>query len=272
MSMKPHLTTAPGRIDIHLRGERFATYETGGAPGFTAIHANGLRAVTQLDASVGRCLWMMHGSVNGAAFGTGTQSDRPSGHVVTSDLSARRGSQSVGFRHECSWIAPDGVCLLHESRTVRVTEGPSSGGILDIGITLTSVGRSIELGQSDDALLCTRVASSLLPSGGGQLRNSRDDFGSTDVHGRQASWCACNGVVNGETVGLAILDHPNNPWHPPPWVVSENGLISPSPYAWRKESLSPGSVLALRCRIVVHSGYVEAGWIQARMTEWLRER
>ena len=129
----------------------------------------------------------------------------------------------------------------------------------------------VEFGRSDRALLCARIAPTLMPSGGGQLRNSSDEFGPDALNGRQASWCACNGVVLGETVGIAILDHPGNPWHPSPWLVRDDGLMSPSPFAWQGYTLRPERPLALRYRVLVHSGYVEAGWVQARLADWLRE-
>jgi hypothetical protein len=269
--MNPQLITAPGRIEIHIWGERFTTYEIdGAAPGFTALFARGLRAVTQ-PGPADRGLWVMHGNVNGIAFGTGEQSDRPIGRIVPTDLLARRGSHSVGFHHKCSWIAPDGVCLLHEERTVRAAHGPSAGALLDFGITFSAAGDAVELGRTESALLCTRVAPNLLPSGGGQLRSSTDEFGPEAVHSRQAMWCACTGVVQGETVGMAILEHPGNPWSPSPWVAREDGLISPSPFGWRSLTLEPERPLVLRYRIVVHSGYVEAGWVRARLADWLRE-
>jgi hypothetical protein len=71
-------------------------------------------------------------------------------------------------------------------------------------------------------------------------------------------------------VGFALLEHPDNPWYPSPWLCREDGLLSPSPFAWRKLDLEPGAVLTLQYRLIVHSGYVEAGWVRERQADWLR--
>jgi len=272
--MNPYLTTAPGQLDIHVRGARFASYDTdGGTPGFSALFAAGLRPVTIPDAATGLGVWIAHGSVNGIAFGTGASESNLAGQIQTTGLLARRGSQSVGFRHDCDWVAPNGDRLLTESRTIRVANGPSDGAFLDIEIVLATASTElVTLGRSRYGLLALRIAAPLMPDSGGQLRNSNDDFGPAEINGRQAAWCACNGVVEGETVGLAILDHPDNPWHPSPWVCTEEGLLSPSPFPWRSHELRAEAPLRLQYRIVVHSSYVEAGWVHARLADWNRER
>jgi hypothetical protein len=271
--MNPRLTTTPGGFDVHLRGERFASYKREGpAPGFTALYAGGLRPVTQPHPAVDRAVWVAHGNVNGVAFGPEPPPDRPAGRIVTVDSVARRGNQSVGFRHETAWQPPDGEPLLREVRTVRIAPGPAGGALVDVTLALSSLtDTAVTLGQTEDTLLCVRIAAPLTPSGGGQLRNSNDDFGPGEIHGRQAAWCACNGVVQGETVGLAFLEHPNNPWYPSPWICREDGTLSPSVFGWRTEELAPAATLRLRYRLVIHSGYVEAGWVRARLVDWLRE-
>jgi hypothetical protein len=161
--------------------------------------------------------------------------------------------------------------VLEDERTIRVTHGPSSGAILDLRILLKAVSdNAVTLGQTEESLLCACVAPQLLPSGGGQLRNSNDEFGCDEIHGRLASWCACNGVVAGDTVGFALLDHPDNPWYPSPWNCRGDGILSPSPFAWRAVELPPGAALDLKYRLVIHCGYVEAGWVRARLADWVR--
>ena len=261
--MNPHLTTAPGRLGLDISGARFADYATDGpVPGFTALYAGGDRCVSRLDASTGRCAWIGHGNVNEVAFGQTGGGRRPAGLIETGDLLARRGSQSAGFRHACHWVTPAGERLLSAACTVRIAPGPSAGVLLDLSIVLTPCTQTaVALGRSGQGPLSVRVAAPLLPDGGGQLRNSNDEFGPEEIHGRQAAWCACNGVVDGETVGMAILDHPDNPWHPTPWVCTNDGLLSPSPFPWRSHTFAPRELLSLRYRIVLHSGYVEAGWV-----------
>jgi hypothetical protein len=269
------LQTADNRIDFIVREERFTSYLYGRkVPGFSCLYSQGLRAVTQTDPESGVSLWVAHGNVNGIAFGSvnGEGSEKPAGRIATRELTARKGSQSLGFRQHCDWIGPDGVLHMTDTRLVRVLPGPSEGAILELTLTLTAPEqRPVLLGQTEDALLLLRLAAPLLPANGGHVRHSAGEEGLEDLHGRSAAWCACMGVAQGETVGIAFLEYPRNPWFPSPWLARADGLISPSPFLWRSVEIEPGRSLSLRYRLMVHSGYVEAGWAQERLQEWERE-
>ncbi|HZP85051.1 MAG TPA: DUF6807 family protein [Chthonomonadaceae bacterium] len=279
--MSVTLQTRPGRLDFFVRGEQFATYryDEAGAPGFSALLAAGGRAITPPEEETdGPALCLAHGSVNGVAFpaapvSTEAAQNVPTGRIVTTEMVARRGAYSVGFRQTCAWIGPEGMPMLTDVRTARIAPGPGDGRILDLALQLRAPeDRPVTLGRTETALLLLRLATPLCPSGGGQLRNSVGDYGPAQMHGRSAAWCAGVGVVRGETIGFALLDHPDNPWHPSPWLVLENGTLSPSPFAWRTQELPPGGALSLRYRLHVYSGYVEAGWADARLAEFTHAR
>ena len=271
--MRVALQTGQGRLDFLVRGERFTSYQYDNEeaiPGFSVLIAPGRRMVTQEAAPGGFSLCLVHGNVEGMAFGTGGKS--APGRIVSLEMTARRGSQTVGFQQKCAWIAPDGRRLLTEARTARVHPGPGESRILDLSFRLTApFEQSVTFGRTEEAFLRVGVASSLFPSGGGQVRNSHADYGAKDIHGCSAAWVACVGVVQAETVGFAFLDHPDNPWHPPPWVAREDGTLSPSPFAWREMELAAGRAIFLRYRLIVHRGYVDQGWADARMAEYARE-
>ncbi len=299
------LLTANDRLEIFARGERFAAYRHGedATPGFTALYASGERALTQ-PAPNGLGLWLMHGNVNGAAFGGETEEEKrqggadetgrarrneneqqatndkqllPVGRIVTDDLTVRRGTYSVGFQHECGWILPDGERILTTVCTTRVLPGPSEGVILDVELRLQApADRPVTLGRTDDALMCIRAASGLysvepFAMGTGQTRNSLGEYGTSQVHGRAARWCANVGVVDGETCGFAFLEHPANPVFPSPWIARPDGVLSPSPFGWRTQTLAPREALRLRYRLLTHLGYVNQGWADARLQDFARE-
>jgi hypothetical protein len=275
------LATGPQSIDFMGRGERFTSYLYGGdIPGFSALHTPEGRAVTQADSTHGLSVWLQHGNVNGVAFGiedpplphsgeSDAHTSRQQGRIVSREIMARRGSQSVGFRHTCDWRTADGRCLLTDVRTVRISPGPSEGQILDFTFVLQAPeDTSVTLGRTEQAFLCVRATATLCPIGGGQIRNSTGEYGVQAIHGRKAAWCSCVGVVQGETVGFVLMDHPETPWHPTTWIVRTDGLISPSPFAWHEAILAPDRSIAFRYRLLTHRGYVDQGWVEARMAEF----
>ena len=291
---KLDLQTAQDTLTFRVRGERFAVYHAAPEnPGFTVLFAPEFRAVTRALRSDGLALWLGHGDVNGVSFGSPpnnteietAQSNLPddlealrcqfenkTGRIVTRDTLARRGSQSIGFRQTCAWLAPDGREMLTDMRTVRVMPGPSAGRILDFTLELHAPNDApVRFGPSQESLLQMQIASAFLPIGGGQIRSSAGEYGTVELHGRRAAWVAGVGVIAGQTVGFAWLDHPENRDHPPPWIVRETGVVAPSPLGWQTVELAPGEIFSARYRLLVHEGYVEQGWADTRMDDWLRE-
>ena len=258
------LQTTTDRIEMFVRGERCATYRyaEGQTPGFVSLAAPGERLITQPNAE-GLGMWLAQPTIHNSQS--------------TIEMTARRGAYSVGFQHECAWLDEDGKRLLTDSRTIRVAPGPSEGAILDIALRLRAEEeRSVTFAPSEEGLLCLRVASGLFDAGteligGGQIRNNWGEYGMNALHGRQAKWCAGMGVIQGETVGFAFLEHPHNPYFPSPWIARPDGVLSPSPFGWRSLTLAPGGSLDLRYRILIYMGYVNQGWADARLQDFARE-
>lgn len=274
--MSVTLQTGENRIDFWADGERFTSYRYGGSvSGFSALNAAGGRPVTQQQEEAGVSVWLEHRNVNGFTFGLeplpGTTQEHERGRIVTAEITARRGSQSVGFQHICLWLAPDRTCLLTETRTVRVALGPGEGRILDISVQFLAPDlAAVRLEPTPRSFLFLRPSVSLWPSGGGQLRNSQDDYGVVALDGHSAEWCACVGVVESDTVGFVVLDHPANVSHPPLWGAQEDGLLSVSPLRTHPLEIPPGREVTFQYRILVHRGYVASGWATARLAEFIR--
>lgn len=270
MKLKPPVTliTAPGKVELWTRGERFAVYlPAASVPGFESLWVMGSRAVTP-SAPNGLALWVRHGSVNGTAFGT----PNADGRMVTEDFAARRGNLTIGFQHVLRWESAGGTPVLTETRTVRALPAPSEGSILDVRLDLTANReRSVLFAPSLESLLTLQLAPALTPQSSGQLRNSLGDYGAGEIQGRSARWAGAIGVVERETVGVVMMEHPGNLWFPSPWIADETGVLSPSGFGWRTHELPAGQTLTLRYRLQTHVGYVDQGWGDARLLDFIRE-
>jgi hypothetical protein len=90
-----------------------------------------------------------------------------------------------------------------------------------------------------------------------------------------AAWIDNYGPVDGEVVGIAIFDHPNNLRHPTRWHARTYGLLAANPFGehhFPKDASAPeqgvvtladGGELTLRYRVLLHAGDPD----QARITK-----
>jgi len=69
------------------------------------------------------------------------------------------------------------------------------------------------------------------------------------------------GHIGGRPVGIAICDHPNNLNHPTPWYVIRTEIMSyfsPAVICYQPHTIDAGESLALRYRVIVHTGTWDA--------------
>lgn len=82
-------------------------------------------------------------------------------------------------------------------------------------------------------------------------------------HGKPASWVG----LAGPRAGIAILDHPTNPRHQPPWYLHSSPQMlfhSPSPLFDEPLELAPGASITFTFRVIVHSQPLAPAAIDAR--------
>ena len=114
--------------------------------------------------------------------------------------------------------------------------------------------------RTNHSLFAIRAAVDITPWGGGRLVNSEGQSGEKATFGKPAAWCGYHGRrqnVPGNVVeGIAILDHPKNPWAPTPWFTRDYGFISPTPLNFIEKpwQLPAGESVTLRYRVVLHAG------------------
>ncbi len=264
------LIPSQNQADFFCRRERCATYRhSATTSGFVSLRLPDESSLTEPDTFSSMALWVEHGNVNGFSFSAKNRDSRTAGEIRCAQFIARRGSQSSGFQHELLWQSPDGETLLEEERTVRIEPGPCQGSVIDLTILLRNpTDNPITLGKTLESFVRLRVAPSLRPEGGGLIRNSFGDYAPNGLEGRSAKWCSAVGVVKGATMGIVFLEHPRNPWNPSPWSLSPAGVLSPTPFPWREHTLKTKETLKLSYRIMLHQGYVDAGWATERLAEF----
>ncbi|MCP4711910.1 MAG: hypothetical protein GY869_25090, partial [Planctomycetes bacterium] len=102
---------------------------------------------------------------------------------------------------------------------------------------------------------------------GGVLVNAQGAIKEAGTFGIESAWCDFYGSRGGVTEGLAILQHPANRWYPDKWFTRDYGFMSPTSFYWPENELyrtfEKGELIALRYRVVVHTGDTEAAGIGA---------
>jgi hypothetical protein len=102
------------------------------------------------------------------------------------------------------------------------------------------------------------MAADLSVINGGTMINAEGLKSEKDTFGKRSPWIDFYGRRGEATEGLAIMQHPKNPWYPSPWFTRDYGFMSPTPMYWPQNGtdtqMKKGEILMLRYRVLVHAG------------------
>jgi type 1 glutamine amidotransferase len=143
---------------------------------------------------------------------------------ITNDHHGNQAIQSV-----MHWISKDNKALLVEKRLTSFIAGRDHN-IIDIDIELQAVADTVEFGITKEGMFAIRLAQWLTEgSGTGVYLSSNGDEKEKGVWGKRAEWVRIQGVHEGKTVGIAILNHPGSTNFPTFWHARGYGCFSANP-------------------------------------------
>ena len=122
-----------------------------------------------------------------------------------------------------------------------------------------------------------RSAIDITPWGGGHLVSSEGGVGEQATFGKPARWCCFFGQrrqTAGEAVeGIALFDHPRNPWRDCPWFTRDYGFMSPMPFQWITAPwrLPAGQSVRLRYCVILHAGDPSEADLAGLYQRWVDE-
>jgi len=223
-----------------------------------------------------RSLWFTHGEVNGVDFWS--EGSR-SGKIVHDKFVQISSGRKVGIiQSRNKWVARDGKVICTDTRTHRFYNRPD-GQIMDFEITIHASHGKVVMGDTKEGSMAIRLAPTMRVEGKvgkGHIVNSQGRRDKS-AWGKRAAWCDYYGPANGETVGVAIFDHPTNPKHPTWWHVRTYGLFAANPFGVHNFEGKPegtgditiptGKSLTFRYRLYFHKGDEK----QAKVAEHYRE-
>ncbi len=215
-------------------------------------------------------LWIGYGDVNGINFWEVESESKPSkgnpadkGMVKLVSLGElKSGNKSGSLRAAFDWLSPKGRPVLTEQRQMIFY---ADDHIRRVDVDATFTARvPVTFADTKEGFFAIRVADSMIGKNGGMITNSEGAHTEKDVWGKRADWADYVGSVDGQKLGILILDNPRNPSHPPRWHARDYGLFAANPFGEKAFDpqttakggiqLAQGSSLRFRYRVIVHPG------------------
>ncbi|MDR1331805.1 MAG: PmoA family protein [Tannerella sp.] len=267
------------RIDITVGNKFFTSYhfqEDEKYPYFFPLNAPVSGAgVTSMRNGI----WPHHSSlffgcdrVNGGNY---WQEGLERGRIVS--LGARiieaKGERAV-IEDECIWKRPDAEAPILDRRRITVTAPSENVFQLDFDIEMEML-MDVTIEKTNHSLFSVRVDPDLSVEQGGTMVNTEGLTTEKGTFGAASPWIDCYATRKTGVEGIAVLQHPSNPWYPSPWFTRDYGFISPTPMYWpaneKDTRLKKGEKLVLHYRVLVHAGDTQQAGIAAAFEEYGKE-
>ncbi len=169
----------------------------------------------------------------------------------------------VVFTDTCLWRQKGEEPTIRDERRVTISEPSKTLRLIDFEITLVPL-TDVRILQSNHSLFAARMMPELSMKAGGTIVNAEGKLFPEGTHGVASAWCDYYGNRNGVTEGLAIFQHPGNPWFPCRWFTRDYGFFSPTPMNWLEGGhfdLPKEQPFTLKYRVLVHGGSTEEAGI-----------
>jgi len=271
------------RIDVSINGNLFTQYhfsEDEKYPFFFPVNGPSGFSVTSMRNS----LYPHHSSlffgcdrVNGGNY---WQEGLERGRIQTLRAEIlKTGADSVVIENECIWARPGAESPIRDVRTITITAPSKDLFQIDFDIRLDML-MDVKIEKTNHSFFSGRMAPDLSVANGGAMVNAegnRGEQGDTGTFGKKSPWMDCYGTRNGKAEGMAILQHPSNPWYPSPWFTRDYGFFSPTPMYWPADEkvgtvMKKGDTLSLHYRVLVHSLDTKAAGIAAAFEKYASEK
>lgn len=232
-------------------------------------------------------LFYGHGDVNGFNYwaiqnvpAAELKPDPKMGRIVVARVvSVKSGKASGTVDAVLNWLKPDGQTLLTETRKMTFHAHPDLR-IIDVEFDFAAGKEQVVFRDTKEGTFAMRMATALeepspkqpekqgAPARTGKLTNANGGEREAGVWGKQSPWVDYAGELDGEKVGVVMMDHPGNPRHPTYWHSRGYGLHSINPFGVSdflndksqngSLTLAPGEHVRFKYRVIAHQGAARA--------------
>ncbi len=286
------ITDLDGKLRIEIGGELFSEYRYRGFSRpflYPVLGPAGLPMTRnwpmkevegeERDHPHQRSFWWAHGAVNGHDFWSeGANAGRT---LHDKFLEVKSGPEFGVIRAANKLVAKDGTLIATDERTIRI-HNRTADRIVDFEITIHASEGPLTFGDTKEGTMALRLNEAMRltrnrkPAEGHIVNSEGLRDGAT--WGKRAKWVDYYGPVEGQTVGVAIFDHPWNPRHPTHWHVRDYGLFAANPFGIHDFEKKPagtgdlevaaGQSVTWRYRFYFHRGDEQEAKVAERYAEY----
>src|ERR1700730_10695446 len=230
-----------------------------------------------------RGMFFAHGDVNGINFWATEPSVKAANKgsmVLKKVIEAKGGAKSGTIKAVFDGLDPDGQPMMTETRTLTFYPGPELR-VIDFEIRIDAL-RQLKFGDTKEGTFGIRLATPLSEDKSGRMVNAEGGQTEKNVWGKRSPWVDYFGPVDGETVGVAIMDHPSNPRHPTYWHARAYGLLAANIFGVRdftgdktkdgSMTIDAGKSVTFRYRIVIHPGDFQSANIASLYHQYISKQ
>ena len=208
-----------------------------------------------------RSLWFTHGDVNKLDFWAGKDKIVHKRYVKT-----ECDGKTALIVTENDWVDKNNQIVCRDVRSLcfAATENQR---FIDFDITITAEQDKVVFGDTKEGTFGIRVPEVIAveTKKGGSFVNAEGKIGERDAWGKRSAWVDYHGVLDGEKVGIAILNHPSSFRYPTYWHVRDYGLFAANPFGVHdferlqddkagELTLPKGESVTFRYRVLFHKG------------------
>lgn len=231
-------------------------------------------ATEKADHPHHRSFWFTHGDVNGVDFWSEMKNH---GRIDHRQYVKVEGGAQATIVTVNDWNGPDGKRICEDERTFVFGANEDTRWI-DATLIVKAPDGDVTFGDTKEGAFGVRVAGTMDVTAkmGGKIVNS-EGLVDESAWGKPAKWVDYHGPVEGETLGIAIFNHPTSFRYPTTWHVRTYGLFTANPFGLHdfpggkelngSHTIKKGESMTLRYRVVLHKGDEK----QARIAELFAE-
>ncbi len=227
-----------------------------------------------------RSLWFTHGDVNRVNFWMEPFQGKAGTTEHVKFVKVASGKPAVIVTQN-NWLGKGGKKVCEDERTLRFdTDGDARW--IDFDITIKATDGPVTFGDTKEGTFAVRVAHTLTPDAkkGGKIVNSEKQVDAA-AWAQRAPWVDYHGPIDGQTVGIAIFNHPSSFRYPTYWHVRTYGLFAANPFGVTEftdgklkdgaYTIASGKTMSLRYRVFLHRGDEQEGKVAEAFAAYAQE-